>query len=121
MRNRISKLLMAATAGLVLGMAPSAVAQVAVSGTFYGPHGAVRFRSGAPYGGYGYAGDRYAYEGDRSCDRGYAYAPTYGYYGYAPYPRYSYGYRPYVRRHVYYPRHHDRHDGYRYDGYRSYR
>ncbi len=105
MRSRLSLLMIAAAAAVVLAVAPRASAQVAVSGTFGGPHGAVSFSTGVPLpfvavAHHDYRGRGYGYYGRGDYGRGY------GYYGRRPYvrhydyyPRYNY-YRPYVRRWV---------------------
>ncbi len=102
-------ILVAAAATLVFAIAPSAAAQVAISGTFHGPHGAVHFNSGHPYaqGGHGY-GHGYRYSG--YCDPGYAYAPVPVYVPRYRVHRRDYSYRDYSYRTHRYGRHggHDR-------------
>lgn len=83
MRTRLSLLALAAGAVVALAAAPAATAQVAVSGSIYGPHGAVTFHAPyAPTGSY--------------CppDRPYP-----SYYGHGSYRAYGYdaGYRPVYR------------------------
>src|SRR5437763_1321113 len=84
--KKMAFLALIATAVLVLGTRP-ANAQVAFSGTFVGPHGAVNVRAGHPY--------RYG--------SGFGYGHGDNYYGYRH--RYARSYYPaYVPRHHYIPR-----------------